>query len=122
MKKSKRIKIDISDWDLADWPDALLNAVEINKTPYSIDIEITGAAFESAARKIIQEGLETYFRDANWCLDKEGLKVSDINYEREFVIPYADLLAYPNAEFEAWLNERRVEWKQWKKEEEEQQT
>jgi hypothetical protein len=109
-----KVTLDLSDWELAEWPEELWKAVEVTKNDYAINIEINASIMETAARKIIKQGIETYLNDATFWFSEKGLEVADMNCETEFVVPWDNVLFRTEAmlnQVEKMLAARRQELK-----------
>jgi hypothetical protein len=113
-----RFTIDVSDWGLGDWVERLWEKVTVEKTNYSIEIEIDNEGFEEVVRKIVKEAIESYINDANWELRENGLEISDINYQQEFIVPLENVTLENYQSANAWkshIDKVIAEWKADKK-------
>lgn len=116
--KKRIIKVDISDWCLDDWPEALAEAIEVDARSYGVDISINYALMEPIARKIIKEGIETFLRDARFEVTDKGLIIMDLNFElTDAVIPFSEITCY-SREAQKRINE---DWDNWFKQNEAEQ-
>lgn len=90
--KRRLIKIDLSEWELGNWPEELLGAISFEKRYGSIDISIDDKIFQPLIRKIIHEAISTYLEDACFELTEEGLQIQEgNNYTTEAVIAWDDM-------------------------------
>lgn len=110
--KTKRrvLNIDLTAWELGEWPKDFLNSVSIEKNFSSIEVSIGEDLFQPLIRKIIQEAIETYIEDASFLFTEEGLRIQDTgDYETECIVPW-DGFGLKNeatvSKIQEWIKER----------------
>lgn len=91
-RSKKRIVVNLSEWNLDGWPEALGEAVEVETSSYG-DIEITlklGDAHEAAAKKIAKEAIEAFIVGLeDVTIDVDGLRLGSSEFEGKIFVPWS---------------------------------
>jgi hypothetical protein len=117
MNDKPKIKVDLSDWGLGEWPDmlgkALLDGLRVQKDSMGFEIEFDDTVFEPAVRKIARESIETFINESVAGLTVEGLELIG-EYEGDYrvLVPWASPLRPPASvldRFSEWIRKWRAE-------------
>jgi hypothetical protein len=113
--KKRLIKVDLTAWELGEWPEDLWKAVSIDKDRYSIDINVDESLFHSLIRKIIHEAIETYLKNAAFYFYEDGLHIQEPNeYTTECTVSMRELHFENKAAVDALkarIKEQEDDWK-----------
>ena len=110
--KTKRriLNIDLTAWELGEWPRDFFNSISVEKSYGRIEINIDEELFQPLVRKIIQEAIETYIEDASFLFTEEGLHIQESNgYETECIVPWNSIGFRNEAtvnKIQEWIKER----------------
>lgn len=110
--KTKRriLNIDLTAWELGEWPRDFLNSISVEKNFGSIELSIDEEVFQPLIRKIIQEAIETYIQDASFLFTEEGLRIQETGgYETECIVLWDGMGVRNEAtvtKIQEWIKER----------------
>jgi hypothetical protein len=119
-KSAKRVQrvqrlgiiVDTRDWELGDWPDRIMETVEIDKSVAGIAItfDMGGEPFAKLAQKIASEAIEAFFDSVYVHATSEGLTFSDDSdhTKQEHSLPFGSIWIRDLRTFDAireWMRE-----------------
>lgn len=88
-----KIKIDLSEWELGNWPDDISKIVRVDiEGDGSINIEISGDIFTETARKIAQEAVEAFFEEEIYFIASSKGLIIESHDGKKTTVPWGDLM------------------------------
>lgn len=91
MTSRPTIKVDLSEWELGEWPEEIGKnrlIVEQHDTGLNISFDFE-VAFHNIARKIVTEAIETFFNgEVLHTFTTQGLEISSEELKQKIVVPW----------------------------------
>jgi hypothetical protein len=90
--RGRKITIDMSEWELGDWPERIEDAIVFDRVGGTINIKIGDKQFDDAAREIAEDAIVAFFEEDLFfhCMH-EGIQISDIDGSIRHLIPWSHI-------------------------------
>jgi hypothetical protein len=90
--RERKITVDMSEWELGDWPEKIEEAITIDRIGGKLIIKIGDKQFEDAAREIAEDAVKAFFEQELFfhCM-AAGIVQSDLEGTTTLMIPWNDI-------------------------------
>src|SRR5262249_47207963 len=94
-KHSLKLKLDLTNWELGDWPEQLESIIrfEWEGQLRSLEVSVDADALDAVTRKIATEAIEVFFNDFFPDMTDAGIEFyADEQGEDKHIVPWGSIL------------------------------